>query len=63
VTQELAEHLLVAAGGELSVDLQVRLYRARPSAKTSEPGPAQALWHFLKNRHGDPNTPIGTHGP
>lgn len=63
VMQESAERLLVSAGGELSVDLQVRLYRARSSAKTTEPGAAQALWQFLKNRHGDPRSMTGTYGP
>ena len=63
VTQELAEHALVSAGGDLVVDLQVRLYRARSADKVAEPGPAQALWHFLKHHHGDTQPLTGTHGP
>lgn len=62
VTQELAERELVSAGADLSVDLQVRLYRARTAVKTAESGAAQALWHFLKGRHGDTGPQTGTHG-
>jgi DNA-binding transcriptional LysR family regulator len=60
VTRELAAGQLLCAGSGLSVELQVRLYRARPSAKGPAKRDAQALWHFLKARHGDPATQAET---
>jgi DNA-binding transcriptional LysR family regulator len=53
VTRESAAGQLLSAGSGLSVELQVRLYRARPAAKGPVKRDAQALWHFLKARHGD----------
>jgi DNA-binding transcriptional LysR family regulator len=63
VTRESAEGQLISAGSGLSIELQVRLYRARPSAKAPAKRDAQALWHFLQARHGDPATQAETITP
>lgn len=52
VTKELASGQLLRAAADLSLSLQVRLYRAKPSAKGPAKGAAQALWQFLLDRRG-----------
>jgi DNA-binding transcriptional LysR family regulator len=63
VTKELAAGQLINLGGALSVALQVRLYRARPSIKGPAKAAAQALWHFLQSRHGGAAAGAETIGP
>lgn len=50
VNKELASGQLLRAAADLSLSLQVRLYRAKPSAKGPAKGAAQALWQFLLAR-------------
>ena len=52
VNKELASGQLLRAAADLSLSLQVRLYRAKPSAKGPAKGAAQALWQFLLARRG-----------
>ena len=55
VRKELRSRRLVAAaaGGALSLTMEVRIYREKPSHSRHAKVAALALWEFLRARHGD----------